>query len=277
MKIIFYGGAGSVTGSNYMIESGNTRILVDCGMSQGSSFAEKENFEKKDVKMFVCGPTVYDNSHLGHARTYIAYDIIARYLRYRNYKLFFLMNITDVDDKIINRAIETKKDPKQIAAQFEKSFMDDMKILGINTIDKFARASETIAEMIDQIQRLMKKKFAYEKDEKGKAVPVLNPEKKHSFRILDMQGIQDVLATMDTKVRNTPNDWKQSMKINDKLVRLFLDKDEQNEEDDELELTLDEAAFLKRYLTEFPEKEGKIHQLREFQQRALISVLEQLA
>ena len=127
------------------------------------------------------------------------------------------------------------------------------------------------------IKIILQKKFAYEKDEKGKAVPVLNPEKKHSFRILDMQGIQDVLATMDTKVRNTPNDWKQSMKINDKLVRLFLDKDEQNEEDDELELTLDEAAFLKRYLTEFPEKEGKIHQLREFQQRALISVLEQLA
>ncbi|MBI2085550.1 MAG: cysteine--tRNA ligase [Candidatus Aenigmarchaeota archaeon] len=123
---------------------------------------EKEGFEKKDVKMFVCGPTVYDNSHLGHARTYIAYDIIAKYLRYRNYNLFFLMNITDVDDKIISRAIETKKDPKQIAAQFEKAFMEDLKTLGIDTIDKFARASEHIAEIIDQIQRLVKKKFAYE-------------------------------------------------------------------------------------------------------------------
>ncbi len=123
---------------------------------------EKENFEKKDVKMFVCGPTVYDNSHLGHARTYIAYDIIARYMRYRKYNLFFLMNITDVDDKIINRATDTNKDPKQIAIQFEKAFMEDMKTLGVNTIDKFARASENIAEMIDQTQRLIKKKFAYE-------------------------------------------------------------------------------------------------------------------
>ncbi len=123
---------------------------------------EKENLEKKDVKMFVCGPTVYDNSHLGHARTYIAYDILAKYLRYRKYNLFFLMNITDVDDKIINRAIETKKDPKQIAAQFEKAFMEDLKTLGIDTIDKFARASEHMDGIIDQIKRLIKKKFAYE-------------------------------------------------------------------------------------------------------------------
>jgi hypothetical protein len=91
-----------------------------------------------------------------------------------------------------------------------------------------------------------------------------------------MQGIQDILGMIDTKIRNTPNDWKQSMRINDKLIKLFLDKDEQNEDDDEIDLTLDEAAFLKRYFTEFPEKEGKIHQLKEFQQRSLINVLEQL-
>ncbi|MBI3413607.1 MAG: cysteine--tRNA ligase [Candidatus Aenigmarchaeota archaeon] len=123
---------------------------------------EKEELNKKEIKMFVCGPTVYDNSHLGHARTYIAYDIIAKYLRYRKYGLFFLMNITDVDDKIINRAAETKKDPKEIAIQFEKAFMEDLKTLGIDSIDKFARPSEHIKEIIDQIQRLLKKKFAYE-------------------------------------------------------------------------------------------------------------------
>lgn len=123
---------------------------------------EKEDLNKKGVKMFVCGPTVYDNSHLGHARTYLAYDIIAKYLRYRGYDLFFLMNITDVDDKIIDRANEMKKDPKGIAARFEKSFMDDLKALGIDSVDKFARASEHISEVVSQIQRLIKKKFAYE-------------------------------------------------------------------------------------------------------------------
>ncbi|RLI34527.1 cysteine--tRNA ligase, partial [Candidatus Bathyarchaeota archaeon] len=56
------------------------------------------------VNMFVCGPTVYDYMHLGHAKTYIFYDVMARYLRYKGYSVFFLMNITDVDDKIINRA-----------------------------------------------------------------------------------------------------------------------------------------------------------------------------
>ncbi len=123
---------------------------------------KKENLDKANIKMFVCGPTVYDNSHLGHARTYIAYDVIAKYLRYRGYGLFFLMNITDVNDKIINRARETNADPKEIAIRFEKSFMDDLKSLGIDSIDKFARASEHVAEMIDQVGRLIGNKCAYE-------------------------------------------------------------------------------------------------------------------
>jgi hypothetical protein len=128
------------------------------------------------------------------------------------------------------------------------------------------------------IKILLQKKFAYQKNKKGKIEPVINiDDKKHSFRILDMQALQDILSMMDTKVRNTPNDWKQSMKIGDKLIKLYLDKDEQNEDDDELELTSDEAAFLKRYLTEFPEKEGKIHTLREHQQRTFCNILEQLA
>ncbi len=115
-----------------------------------------------EIKMFVCGPTVYDYSHLGHARTYIAYDIIARYFRYRGFKLLFLMNITDVDDKIIKRAKETKKHPLEVAKHFENLFFEDMKTLGIDSINIFARASEYIPEIIDQVQRLSRKGFAYE-------------------------------------------------------------------------------------------------------------------
>jgi len=126
---------------------------------------EKEDFEPfkdKIVKMFVCGPTVYDHSHLGHVRTYIAYDIITRYLRFRKYKVFFLMNITDVDDKIINRAKERKIDPIKLAREFEDSFYVDMiKLKLLKNIDKFARASEHIKEIISQIQRLLDKDFAY--------------------------------------------------------------------------------------------------------------------
>ena len=83
---------------------------------------KKEALSMKKVKMFVCGPTVYDYSHLGHARTYIAYDIIARYLRYRKIDLFFLMNITDIDDKIINRAKEMNIGPLDLAKKFEDTF-----------------------------------------------------------------------------------------------------------------------------------------------------------
>ncbi len=115
-----------------------------------------------EVKIFVCGPTVYDYSHLGHARTYIAYDIIVRYLRYRKFKVLFLMNITDVDDKIIKKAKETGKHPLDVAKHFENLFFDDIKILGIDSVNIFARASEHIPEIIDQVQRLIRKGFAYE-------------------------------------------------------------------------------------------------------------------
>lgn len=121
---------------------------------------EKEIINQKKLKMFVCGPTVYDSSHLGHARTYIAYDIIARWLR-RSHELFYLMNITDVDDKIIKRAKDAGKQPTEIAREFEKKFHEDLSALGIKSTDKFAPASEHITEIIYQIDRLIKKGFAY--------------------------------------------------------------------------------------------------------------------
>lgn len=119
-------------------------------------------FDEKKVRMFVCGPTVYDHSHLGHARTYIAYDIIARYLRWRGFNLLYLMNITDIDDRIINRSRERKTNPIDLAREFEKSFHEDMKSLGIDSIDIFARSSEHMPEIISQVKRLIEKGFAYE-------------------------------------------------------------------------------------------------------------------
>ncbi|MEM3522841.1 MAG: class I tRNA ligase family protein, partial [Candidatus Bathyarchaeia archaeon] len=92
------------------------------------------------VKMFVCGPTVYDLSHIGHARTYVAYDIIAKYLRYKGYSVFFIMNITDVDDKIINRAKEKGVNPLSLAEEYTKEFYSDMEALGINSINLYAKA-----------------------------------------------------------------------------------------------------------------------------------------
>lgn len=129
---------------------------------------KKKNFmprQKNKVQMFVCGPTVYDNPHIGHARSYITFDIIARYLRWKSYNVFYLQNITDIDDKIINRANETKENPKTLAKKYEQAYYDDMKSLNVTSVSKYARASEHIKEIINQIGRLKKKGFAYQIDD----------------------------------------------------------------------------------------------------------------
>jgi len=85
-----------------------------------------EPFSKGKVSVYVCGPTVYDYSHIGHARTYISFDVIVRYLEYRGYKLTYVVNITDIDDKIIARAKETNEDPLVLSKRFEQAFFEDM-------------------------------------------------------------------------------------------------------------------------------------------------------
>jgi len=127
----------------------------------------KEIFEPLQgnrIKLFVCGPTVYDNSHIGHARTYISFDVIARYFKYRGFSVFYLQNITDIDDKIIKRASEMGVKPLGLARKFEERYMEDMKILGVDNVNLYARATEHIPEIIAQIETLIQKGFAYETD-----------------------------------------------------------------------------------------------------------------
>ncbi|KAF5078380.1 Cysteine--tRNA ligase [anaerobic digester metagenome] len=126
---------------------------------------KKEIFEPRNenrVKLFVCGPTVYDNSHIGHARTYISFDVIARYLKYRGFSVFYMQNITDVDDKILKRAEEVGSDPLELAREFEEKYLEDMKTLGVENVNLYARATEHIHEIIAQIKTLLEKGFAYE-------------------------------------------------------------------------------------------------------------------
>jgi cysteinyl-tRNA synthetase len=118
----------------------------------------------RDIKAFVCGPTVYDYAHLGHARTYLAVDMMVRYLRFRGYRPYVLMNITDIDERIVKKSNEAGKSVKEIAATFEKSFLEDVKALGIDCIDRFERASDHIPEMIRQIEQLISAGYAYETD-----------------------------------------------------------------------------------------------------------------
>jgi cysteinyl-tRNA synthetase len=103
------------------------------------------------VNLFVCGPTVYDNSHIGHARTYIFFDVVARYLKYMGFSVFYLQNITDVDDKIIDRAALQGISPRLLARTFEEKYREDMQALGVTSINYYARASEHIPEIITAI------------------------------------------------------------------------------------------------------------------------------
>jgi len=116
----------------------------------------------KTVEIFVCGPTVYDYSHIGHARTYVAFDVIVKYLKDKWFDVFYLQNITDIDDKIIKRAKEKKTTPEKLARNFEKEYLKDMKILNVNSVIKYARATDYIKEIISQIKKLKSKGFAYQ-------------------------------------------------------------------------------------------------------------------
>ena len=121
----------------------------------------------KKVNLFVCGPTVYDYSHLGHARNYIIFDSFVKYLRSIGFNVFYLQNITDLDDKIIARAREKGVSPKDLASAFEKEYLKNMKLLGVDSISKYARATNYIKEIISQVSRLQKKGFAYKIDGDG--------------------------------------------------------------------------------------------------------------
>lgn len=125
---------------------------------------KKEEFRPVDpprVRMFVCGPTVYDFSHIGHARTYVVYDVIARYLRYRGYDVFYLQNVTDIDDKIIERARQKEQNPAELAQEYKEAYYEDMKKLGITSVSEYAPATQYIPEIISQVQRLIEKGVAY--------------------------------------------------------------------------------------------------------------------
>ena len=122
---------------------------------------ELKPINRNRIKMFVCGPTVYDKSHIGHGRTYIAFDVIARYLKYKGYSVFYLQNITDIDDKIIKRASELGIDPLELAKKYEALYFKDMEQLGVTNVNYYARAMEHLNEIINQIQTLINKGFAY--------------------------------------------------------------------------------------------------------------------
>nr|WP_295159666.1 cysteine--tRNA ligase [uncultured Methanobrevibacter sp.] len=128
----------------------------------------KENFvtiNDNRVNLFVCGPTVYDDAHIGHGRTYISFDTIKRYLEFKGYAVFYIQNVTDIDDKIINRSKESGIPADVLARKFEKRYREDMHKLNVDGVNLFARATDHVPEILDQIQRLIDKGYAYETED----------------------------------------------------------------------------------------------------------------
>ena len=125
----------------------------------------KEEFKPisdRKVNMFVCGQTVYDDAHLGHANVYIFFDIVARWLRRSGYEVRYVQNITDIDDKIIKRAKEAGKDPIELARHYEARFLEDMDAIGVRKdVSEYLRSHDYIDAIKSHIQLLLDKGYAY--------------------------------------------------------------------------------------------------------------------
>ena len=122
------------------------------------SFAPREAGK---AQMFVCGPTVYDRIHIGNARTFTIFDVVAKWLRYRGLDVNYIQNITDIDDRIIARATEQGREPLEYARKFDELFRTDMKALGNTAVSEYIRATDRIEEVKQQVKKLVAKKHVY--------------------------------------------------------------------------------------------------------------------
>ena len=130
--------------------------------SYTNQLEEFKPIEENKVKMYVCGPTVYDYAHLGHARCYITWDVLYRYLKFRGYDVTYCRNVTDVDDKILKKAEKEGKTPEEVSQYWYKQFTNSMNALHNLKPDIEPFATRTIGEMISIIKDLIKNGYAYE-------------------------------------------------------------------------------------------------------------------
>jgi cysteinyl-tRNA synthetase len=124
---------------------------------------KKEEFQPigGEVKMYVCGVTPYDDAHIGHAMSYVIFDVIRRYLKFRDFKVKYVQNVTDIDDKIIDRANKLSIPPAELAKKYTDSYFEDMDALNIEPADVYPKATEEIPKIIEVIQGLIDRGFAY--------------------------------------------------------------------------------------------------------------------
>ncbi|HLB67783.1 MAG TPA: cysteine--tRNA ligase [Thermoplasmata archaeon] len=125
---------------------------------------QKEEFvplRGRRVHMFVCGLTPQDHAHVGHAKTYVAFDVVARYLRHKGYRVFYLQNVTDIEDRVIEKMAATGRDWQDLVHQYFAEYVDAMETLNCASVDVYAWATDYMPEIVEQIKGLLDLGFAY--------------------------------------------------------------------------------------------------------------------
>ena len=164
--------------------------------------SQKELFKStipNQVSLYVCGPTVYSSSHMGHARSAIVFDCIVRFLKFIGLKTKYVRNFTDIDDKIITRANEEGKKPEEISEKYKLEYIEDMKSLGCNDPDYQPSVSENIPEIINLIKNIIDKEYGYESN----GDVYFNVQKFKPYGKLSNQSIDSILS--NTRLEINPN------------------------------------------------------------------------
>jgi cysteinyl-tRNA synthetase len=166
------------------------------------------------VNIYICGPTVYDYFHIGNARTFTMSDVIRRYLEYRGYEVNYVMNLTDIDDKLIKKAQDEKTDTAEVAKKYIDAFFEDSNQLKIKTANLYPRATEHMDEIKKMISRLVEKGYAYNVD--GNVF--YNVSKFKNYGSLSGKNIDDLEAGARVEVnvnKNNPLDFTLWKKVKD--------------------------------------------------------------
>jgi cysteinyl-tRNA synthetase len=143
------------------------------------------------LRMYACGPTVYDYGHIGNFRTFLHVDVLRRFLRQQGMQVNHVMNVTDVDDKIIRNALAAGKGINEYTARFEKAFFEDMDALGIERPEHLPRATEHIPEMVTLIEKLAAKDFAYQTEDGSWYFRIAKDPDYGKLSKKDFEGIED--------------------------------------------------------------------------------------
>lgn len=195
---------------------------MECGMIKIFDSVKREKVEfvpqiAGEARIYVCGPTVYDDAHLGHARSAIAFDLLRRLLDFEGYKVKFVRNFTDIDDKIIKKSVETKEDISTITSRYIDSYLHDMDRLGVLRPDLEPRATESLDLMLDMISKLLSQKIAYQTS-RGDIYLDVNQDKIYGSLSHRGEDLEQVSRVDNSEEKRDPRDfalWKSYKGHND--------------------------------------------------------------